>query len=74
MVVPFPDNSSRTLSAVIAGHRRLLRMTADDARRRVRSEPTFDRGRYEPKATIVPLGLRLAHAAATFGAGTMSLH
>jgi hypothetical protein len=56
MVVPFPDQAIRTLTAVIACHRRLLRMTADDKRRWSRVAPTFERGRYAPKLATIPLG------------------
>jgi hypothetical protein len=72
MVVPFPDHAKRTLTAVIANHRRLLRMTADDKRRWSRVDPTFDLARYTPKAMSLPFGPRLALRTAPIAAGMMS--
>jgi hypothetical protein len=72
MVVPFPDRARRTLNAVIASHRRLLRMTADDNRRWSRVEPTFDIARYTSKAISLPIGPRLALRTVSIAAGVMS--
>ncbi|HEY2154416.1 MAG TPA: hypothetical protein VGH33_02220 [Isosphaeraceae bacterium] len=72
MVVPFPDHAIRTLTAVIASHRRLLRMTADDSRRWSRVEPRFDLARYTPKAMSLPIGPRLALRTVPVGVGAMS--
>ncbi len=72
MVVPFPDHARRTLNAVIASHRRLLRMTADDNRRWSRVGPTFEGSRYVPRAMALPIGPRLALRTAPIGVGVVS--
>ncbi len=72
MVVPFPDHARRTLDAVIATHRRLLRMTSDDNRRWSRVEPTFDVARYSPKAMSLPIRPRLALRTVPIAAAAMS--
>jgi hypothetical protein len=72
MVVPLPNHAIRTLTAVIASHRRLLRMTAEDKRRWSRVEPSFDLARYSPKAMSLPIGPRLALRTVPIAAGAMS--
>ncbi len=64
MVVPFPDQRMCALTAVIDSHRRLLRMTSDDGRRRSRVEPPDPRGIIRPRvlATGPRLALRTAWA------------
>lgn len=67
MVVPFPDHGMLALRAVIDGHRRLLKITADETRRRGRAEPPDPRGIARPR--LVATGPRLALRTARVGLG-----
>ena len=69
MVVPIPGHELQTLTAVIDCHRRLLRMTSDEMRRRVRPESALAR---MARIRAVPIGPRLFGGPATiqFGATT----
>ena len=73
MVVPFPDHGMRALRAVLASHRRLLRMTAEDNRRRCRVEPTFEIASYAPRLAAIPIGSYLGRRKPALAAGAMSV-
>lgn len=54
MVVLFPDQGIRTVTAVIDSHRRLLRLASDEGRRRARIEPPDPRGGVRPRVAAGP--------------------
>lgn len=66
MVVPIPGLGLQTLTAVIDCHRRLLRTTADEMRRRGRPDPSLAR---MPRIKAVPIGPRLRGRPATIPIG-----
>jgi hypothetical protein len=71
MVVPFPDQGMRTVTAVLASHRRLLRMASDEVRRRDRIELPDPRGALRPR--LLAAGPRLA-ASTAIGFRAVSAH